>query len=113
MKWRLFRFHFNHLSSLLRGRGGLQAGMYRNFPGRLDSEPDAISPDFQNSDFNVVGQNDLFILLAANDQHASLSPVDSAYTALEKSGDRKNTDIFGFLLFNFVCFSGTLTTLFT
>jgi hypothetical protein len=87
--------------------------MYGNFLRCLDSEPDAISPNFQNRDFNIVGKNDLLILFTTNDQHASFSPVNSAYTPLEKYSGRKNTDIFGFLLFNFVRFSGTLTTLFT
>jgi hypothetical protein len=101
------------LSGLLLRRGGLEAGMNGNFFGSFDSEPDAISPNFQNRDFNIVGQNDLLVLLTANDQHASLSPVNIAYTPLEKPEYRKNTDIFAFLFFNFVCFSGTLTTLFT
>ena len=45
---------------------GVDRDMFRSF----DSEPDSISANFKDGDFDVVGNDDLLVFLAANDQHS-------------------------------------------
>ena len=87
--------------------------MDRNLLWRFDSKSHTISANFQNSDFDVVGHNDLFIFFTTNDQHASYTPVVNVSKTVEKRTEHKNTDIFGFLDFKFSSFSGTLGALYT
>ena len=40
--------------------------------GRLDAKSNSISTNFQDRDFDFVGDDDLLIFLTANDQHSDL-----------------------------------------
>jgi len=76
--------------------------MDRNVFGSLDAEADAISANFENCDLDIVGNNDLLVLLAADDKHWVLPPI-----ALERWQTRKNTKdcIFSRIsLWNFLSF---------
>jgi hypothetical protein len=42
-------------------------GMNGNVFGRLDAKPNAVSPNFENGDLDIVGEDDLLVLLPTDD----------------------------------------------
>ena len=74
----------------------------------LDSEPNSISSNFQDCDFDVVGQDDLLVFLTTNNQHQPLPLVEVLLILRRNTGREKYTRFFLFKHFNFVGLSGTL-----
>jgi hypothetical protein len=88
--------------------------MNRDMFRRFDSEPDAISANFQNGDLDVVGDYDLLVFLATNNQHSTLPLYISGYTRKEKYRVRKihrKPAVLAFTLFKFPGSSGKLVAL--
>jgi D-alanyl-D-alanine carboxypeptidase/D-alanyl-D-alanine-endopeptidase (penicillin-binding protein 4) len=81
--------------------------------GCLDSKPHAISTDLQDGDFDVIGEDNLLVLLAADNEHLTFLPlVISVSLALEKYRPAKNTRYFHIKRFKFFSLSGTLVPFF-
>jgi D-alanyl-D-alanine carboxypeptidase/D-alanyl-D-alanine-endopeptidase (penicillin-binding protein 4) len=60
--------------------------MYRDFLGSIDAKPNSISPNFEDRDLYVVGDDDLLILLSANDQHGYGSEPPDSSKLITKGG---------------------------
>jgi hypothetical protein len=95
---RASRLHFNNLSTLFRDGRCLKASMNRNVLWRFNSKSDSISTNFQNGDFDVVGQDNLLVFLTANDQHSNLPLTLGVLNSKEKYRVQKNTNSFEFVL---------------
>jgi len=39
---------------------------------RFDTKPDSVSTDFQDRDFDIVGEENLLVFLTAYDQHSNV-----------------------------------------
>lgn len=48
----------------------LKLGVNWNVFGGVDSESDPVTADFENDDFNIVGDHYLLVFLPTNNQHA-------------------------------------------
>jgi hypothetical protein len=72
--------------------------MNRNVLWRFNSKSDSISTNFQNGDFDVVGQDNLLVFLTANDQHSYLPLTLGVLNSKEKYRVPKNTNSFEFVL---------------
>ena len=72
--------------------------MNRNVLWRFNSKSDSISTNFQNGDFDVVGQDNLLVFLTANDQHSNLPLTLGVLNSKEKYRVQKNTNSFEFVL---------------
>ena len=57
--------------------------------GCFDSEANSISTDFQNGNLDVVGDYDLLVFLAANNEHYRSPRLKSGYILKEKYVEAK------------------------
>ena len=96
---RRFCWNFNHLRGWFGGhfrtRRRLQLGVNRDMFRCFDSEPYAISTNFQDCDFDVVGQYDFLVFLTTDYKHSNL-PLKKVPSTLRRATECKKYTQFAF-----------------